>query len=48
MLTPNAPEAEALTGLTVATSTDDLRRAGEALLTLGAKAVLMKGGHVRG
>jgi len=47
LLTPNAPEAEALTGLTVAT-TDDQRRAGEALLTLGARAVLMKGGHVPG
>lgn len=47
LLTPNAPEAEALTGLTCAT-TDDLRRAGEALLMLGARAVLMKGGHVEG
>ncbi len=47
LLTPNAPEAETLTGIPVAT-TDDLRRAGEALLTLGAKAVLMKGGHVEG
>lgn len=47
LLTPNAPEAEALTGLP-ATSTDDLRRAGEALLALGARAVLMKGGHVPG
>ncbi len=47
LLTPNAPEAAALTGLTVET-TDDLRRAGEALLNLGAKAVLMKGGHVAG
>jgi len=47
LLTPNAPEAEALTGLAVAT-TDDLRRAGEALLAAGAKAVLMKGGHVPG
>jgi hydroxymethylpyrimidine/phosphomethylpyrimidine kinase len=47
LLTPNAPEAEALTGLTVA-STDDLRRAGEALLVAGAQAVLMKGGHVAG
>lgn len=47
LLTPNAPEAEALTGLSVAT-TDDLRRAGEALLAGGAKAVLMKGGHVAG
>ena len=47
LLTPNAPEAEALTGLTV-TTTDHLRRAGEALLAAGAQAVLMKGGHVPG
>jgi hydroxymethylpyrimidine/phosphomethylpyrimidine kinase len=47
LLTPNAPEAEALTGLTVA-DLDGQRRAGEALLAMGAKAVLMKGGHVDG
>jgi len=47
LLTPNAPEAAALTGLACAT-TDDLRRAGEALLALGARAVLMKGGHIEG
>ena len=47
LLTPNAPEAAALTGLAV-DSVDDLRRAGEALLKLGARAVLMKGGHVPG
>ncbi len=47
LLTPNAPEAATLTGLTVAT-TDDLRRAGERLLELGAQAVLMKGGHIEG
>lgn len=47
LLTPNAPEAAALTGLEVET-TDDLRRAGEALLGAGAGAVLMKGGHVPG
>jgi hydroxymethylpyrimidine/phosphomethylpyrimidine kinase len=47
LLTPNAPEAEVLTGISVATP-DDLRRAGEALLATGAKAVLMKGGHVPG
>lgn len=47
LLTPNAPEAEALTGMP-ATSTDDLRRAGHALLRMGARAVLMKGGHVPG
>jgi hydroxymethylpyrimidine/phosphomethylpyrimidine kinase len=47
LLTPNAPEAEALTGLEVR-DIDGQRRAGEALLKLGAKAVLMKGGHVDG
>ena len=47
LLTPNAPEAEALTGLGVA-DLDGQRRAGEALLALGAQAVLMKGGHVAG
>ena len=47
LLTPNAPEAAALTGLIVET-TDDLRRAGEALLAAGARAVLMKGGHIAG
>jgi len=47
LLTPNAPEAEALTGIAVA-SPDDQRRAGAALLEAGAGAVLMKGGHVPG
>ena len=47
LLTPNAPEAATLTGLATET-TDDLRRAGEALLAMGAKAVMMKGGHVAG
>lgn len=47
LLTPNAPEAATLTGLTVET-TDDLRRAGDVLLGAGARAVLMKGGHVAG
>ncbi len=47
LLTPNAPKAEGLDGLAVAT-TDNLRRAGEVLLRAGARAVLMKGGHVAG
>ncbi|HVM99573.1 MAG TPA: bifunctional hydroxymethylpyrimidine kinase/phosphomethylpyrimidine kinase [Caulobacteraceae bacterium] len=47
LVTPNAPEAEALTGIAVAV-TDDLRKAGEALLSAGARAVLMKGGHIPG
>ena len=47
LLTPNAPEAEALTGIAV-NDLDGQRRAGEALLALGARAVLIKGGHVPG
>jgi len=47
LLTPNAPEAAALTGLKVE-STDDLRRAGYQLIERGAVAVLMKGGHIAG
>ena len=47
LLTPNAPEAEALTGIVVV-DLDGQRRAGEALMALGAKAVLIKGGHVPG
>jgi hydroxymethylpyrimidine/phosphomethylpyrimidine kinase len=47
LLTPNATEAEVLTGLSVDT-TDDLRRAGGALLVTGCHAVLMKGGHIVG
>ncbi|HWE47281.1 MAG TPA: bifunctional hydroxymethylpyrimidine kinase/phosphomethylpyrimidine kinase [Caulobacteraceae bacterium] len=47
LITPNIPEAEALTGLACATL-DDRRRAAEALLAMGAGAVLLKGGHARG
>jgi hydroxymethylpyrimidine/phosphomethylpyrimidine kinase len=47
LLTPNAPEAEALTGLPVR-DLEDQRRAGEALLAAGARAVLVKGGHLPG
>jgi hydroxymethylpyrimidine/phosphomethylpyrimidine kinase len=47
LLTPNAPEAEALTGLEVE-NLEGQRRAAERLLELGAKAVLLKGGHVAG
>jgi hydroxymethylpyrimidine/phosphomethylpyrimidine kinase len=47
LLTPNAPEAEALTGLAV-TDLDGARRAAHALLATGAKAVLIKGGHIPG
>jgi hydroxymethylpyrimidine/phosphomethylpyrimidine kinase len=47
VLTPNIPEAEALTGLRIQTQAD-VKDAGYALLKLGAHAVLMKGGHLPG
>lgn len=47
VLTPNAPEAAALTGVDVEDEAGQ-QRAGEALLKLGASAVLVKGGHVEG
>ena len=45
LITPNLHEAAALTGLRVE-SLDDARRAAEALRSMGAKAVLVKGGHL--
>lgn len=45
LVTPNLPEAEALVGFAVA-SEADMRRAGAAILALGPRAVLMKGGHL--
>jgi hydroxymethylpyrimidine/phosphomethylpyrimidine kinase len=47
LLTPNIPEAEVLTGVTIATL-DDMHQAAEMLLTLGVPAVLLKGGHADG
>jgi hydroxymethylpyrimidine/phosphomethylpyrimidine kinase len=45
VITPNLPEAEALTGLTIRTEAD-MRIAAKALLALGVPAVLLKGGHL--
>ena len=47
VLTPNLPEAEALTGIAIRSARDGERVAGQ-LLGYGAKAVLLKGGHGRG
>ena len=47
VLTPNLPEAEALTGRTVR-AVGDMEAAAAALLATGAKAVLLKGGHLDG
>jgi hydroxymethylpyrimidine/phosphomethylpyrimidine kinase len=45
VLTPNVPEAETLTGQAI-TSEQDMEIAATALLAMGPKAVLMKGGHL--
>ncbi|MCI0895497.1 MAG: bifunctional hydroxymethylpyrimidine kinase/phosphomethylpyrimidine kinase [Chloroflexi bacterium] len=47
VVTPNIPEAEALTGLKIETD-EDVRRAAEAIVQLGARAVVVKGGHREG
>jgi hydroxymethylpyrimidine/phosphomethylpyrimidine kinase len=47
LLTPNVPEAEALSGTEIG-STDDMAHAAELLLAKGAAAVLVKGGHLPG
>jgi hydroxymethylpyrimidine/phosphomethylpyrimidine kinase len=47
VITPNLPEAEALSGMTIATPADMLVAA-RALLALGVPAVLLKGGHLPG
>lgn len=47
LVTPNVPEAEVLTGLTVQ-SRDDMIAAGRRLLTFGVEAVLITGGHLSG
>jgi len=44
LITPNLPEAERLCGFPLHVG-DDLLRAGKALLALGPRAVLLKGGH---
>lgn len=47
VITPNVPEAEILTGLKI-DDVDDLAKAGQALLEMGAYAAVMKGGHLPG
>lgn len=47
VITPNLPEAESLTGLTIADAAS-MHEAALDLLALGAPAVLLKGGHLPG
>jgi hydroxymethylpyrimidine/phosphomethylpyrimidine kinase len=47
LLTPNVPEAEALTGLVIE-DLGTMRDACQALIGMGVPAVLLKGGHLAG
>lgn len=47
LLTPNIPEAEKIAGLSIR-SAADMERAARQMICLGAKNVLVKGGHAKG
>lgn len=47
VLTPNIPEAEHLCGFMIKND-DDMKKAAQHITNLGAKAVLIKGGHKKG
>jgi hydroxymethylpyrimidine/phosphomethylpyrimidine kinase len=48
VLTPNLPEAGVLLGRAPPTTLDEMQQAGVALAALGARHVLVKGGHLAG
>lgn len=48
IITPNLPESADLLGVAEATSQEEMLEHTHALLTLGARAVLLKGGHLSG
>ena len=48
IVTPNLPEAAILLGSSIAKSEEDMIYQGKALLNLGSKSILMKGGHSEG
>lgn len=47
IITPNTLEAEEITGISI-NNIEDMKKAGEEILKLGPKYVLMKGGHLDG
>ena len=47
LVTPNVPEAERLSGVKIR-SVDDMQRAARIISKFGSRAVLVKGGHLRG
>jgi hydroxymethylpyrimidine/phosphomethylpyrimidine kinase len=48
LVTPNLQEAEVLSDMDTITTIEDMREAGNAILTSGVKYVLVKGGHLSG
>jgi hydroxymethylpyrimidine/phosphomethylpyrimidine kinase len=48
VVTPNLPEAAALLGVQAARNESEMEKQGRAILALGPKSVLMKGGHAEG
>jgi len=48
VITPNLPEAAQLLGIKEARSEDEMRAQAQELKQIGAKAVLIKGGHAKG
>lgn len=48
LITPNLAEASVLTGLPQATNKQDMQTMADAILDLGAQAVMIKGGHLTG
>lgn len=47
MITPNAPEAEAISGIAIQ-GREDMKRAAQRIRELGGRNVLIKGGHLSG
>ena len=46
LITPNIPEAEVLTGYSISNK-EDMIKAGKKIISMGAKNVLLKGGHLK-
>jgi hydroxymethylpyrimidine/phosphomethylpyrimidine kinase len=46
VITPNIPEAEVLTGYSISNK-EDMIKAGKKIINMGAKNVLLKGGHLK-
>lgn len=47
IVTPNIPEAEVLTGMKLRTA-EEIREAARRIVKMGAQAVIVKGGHLKG